>query len=240
MFKKRISLRINNRKVMYGLLAFVLVGITTMTIAYATLSTTLRITGSAEFEDASWSLTLEEFDEVLWDTEGASSVSGNVVTYGSGKLITKPTISGTTLSGYKISLKNPGDAVYADYKLTNTGDIPAILDSVTWNNPTITSSTNSQEDIQLIYTYFNPSPYMYELFYEDGEVVNATYISSVGYVICPGAVVEVGIAGSFSWEAPRAPYSKMTISDIDISFNFVAADQNLCDGSTYVGEPDEG
>ena len=46
--------------------------------------------------------------------------------------------------------------------------------------------------------------------------------------------------GYFSSEAPRAPYSKMTISGIDISFNFVATDQNLCDGSTYVGEPDEG
>ena len=235
MFRKRKSVRLNNRKVMYSLLAFVLIGITTMTIAYATLSTTLRITGSAEFEDASWSLTLEEFDEVLWDTTGASSVSGNVVTYGGGKLITKPTISGTTLSGYKISLKSPGDAVYVDYKLTNTGDIPAILDSVTWKDPIITSSTNSQEDILLIDTYFYPWPYMYELFYEDGEIVDEVEIYEDGYVICPGAVVEVGIEGSFSWEAPRAPYSKITISNMDISFNFTAADQNLCDGSNYVG-----
>ena len=128
--------------------------------------------------------------------------------------------------------------VFVDYKFTNTGDIPARLDSVTWKDPVVTSSTNSQEDIQLIYDYFNGWPYLYEIFYEDGEIVGAEPIE--GYVICPGAIIEVGIEGSFSWEAPRAPYSKMTISNMDISFNFVAADQNLCDGSIYVGDTAEG
>ena len=66
MFKiKRIEKRVNTRKLMYSMLAFVLVGITTMTIAYATLSTTLKITGSAEFQDASWNLLLEELNEIL-------------------------------------------------------------------------------------------------------------------------------------------------------------------------------
>ena len=57
--KKRIDRTIKSKKNLYYSLFFVLVGITTMTIAYATLSATLKITGSAEFEDASWEFILE-------------------------------------------------------------------------------------------------------------------------------------------------------------------------------------
>ena len=85
MFKRK-SIRINNKKLMYSMFAFVLIGIITMTIAYATLSTTLRIAGSAEFEDASWSFILEEFEiPDYWEIPDEFK-DGNVVSYGSASL----------------------------------------------------------------------------------------------------------------------------------------------------------
>ena len=87
MFKKiRFNKKIKSRKVLYSALVFVLIAITIMTIAYATLSTTLKITGSAEFEDASWSLILEEYE--VPDSWGIPDEykDGNLAFQGSAKL----------------------------------------------------------------------------------------------------------------------------------------------------------
>ena len=58
-------------------------------------------------------------------------------------------------------------------------------------------------------------------------------------IICPGATIGLEILTGYP-QAPRVPYEAMTISNLSVDFNFVAADQNLCDGSTYVGESVEG
>ena len=238
MFKNiRIDRRVNSRKIMYSALAFTLIGITTMTIAYATLSTTLKITGSAEFQDASWNLVLEEFTDYPWDTTGASKVDGNLVVFGSGKLLQKPTIQGTTIGNYKVSIAKAGDGVFLEYKLTNMGDIPARLDSVTWSDPVVTSSTNDQDDIQLIYNYFEPFPEIRGLIKEDG-VVTSSYPVGEDSILCPGAVFEILISNYYDHDAPRVPYSKVEISNLSVDFNFVAADQNLCDGDTPLNDPD--
>lgn len=80
MLKKRASLRISNRKLMYSMLAFVLVGITTMTIAYATLSTTLKITGSAEFQEASWDFVVSKLIiPDAWEVPEELLVAENVI-----------------------------------------------------------------------------------------------------------------------------------------------------------------
>ena len=237
--KKRKNFRITNKKIMLSLLVFVLVGISVMTIAYATLSTTLKISGSAEFEDANWNLVLEEYNDLPFDEEIINGkIDGNLVTIGNGKLIQEPTIIGTSINDYKVSIGKIGDGVYLEYLLKNEGDVPALLESVTWTEPVVSSSTDDQSDIELVEEYFDPYPYIYSTTIEDGYYYPNGYAWE-GAILCPGAVFDVQIHNYFSSQAPRVPYSKITVSGLSVNFNFVATDQNLCNGSTPVTPDDE-
>ena len=53
-----------SKKVRTCMLAFVLISIATLTIAYAALSTTLKISGTAEFQEVSWGFKVEEQTDV--------------------------------------------------------------------------------------------------------------------------------------------------------------------------------
>ena len=227
MFKKRKSIRINNRKLMYSMLIFVLIGIATMTIAYATLSTTLRITGSAEFEDASWSFVLEELPVLdSWEVP-RENYSGNVITYGKAKLVNKPTILGTSINNYKMSFSQIGDNMYLEYVLKNTGEVPAIIEDIIYSDTRITAE--NQDEIDLIYDNFNYYVWFYPLYEEDGELVDGEYFSDPSqFILCPGEMVGVEIYAGYDWEAPRVPYGGATISNMNVDFVLGATDQNLC------------
>ena len=233
MFKKRKSIRINNKKLMYSMLIFVLIGIATMTIAYATLSTTLKITGSAEFEDASWGLLVEEnYDTSYyeWEDDGFS-LDGNIAYWGNVDVLKKPTISGTTLSDLRISIKGINSGADVLYKITNVGEVPAMFDSIVWSTPRYTSSTNDQNDIDLVQENLYYDYGMWEIFEVDGEWSDGVKLTE-GDILCPGAMASLELYVGFY--GPRIPYYQMTVSNISANINFVAADQNLCNGDTPV------
>lgn len=232
--KKRINLRINNRKFVIILLVFILFCIIFMTLVYAVLSTSLKITGSAKFQDASWEVKLEEITDTSyydWESDGYF-VQDNIVYYGSPKILKMPTIEGTTINDYKVSFSKADDSIGLLYKLTNIGDIPARFESITYGKPIISSVSNNTEEIELVEEFFKYSYDMYELYYEDDEWSSGTIINE-GDILCPGAMFSLELYNSFN-DAPRIPYSKTSISNLSATINFVAADQNLCDGSTPV------
>ena len=237
--KKRKNFRITNKKIMLSLLVFVLVGISVMTIAYATLSTTLKITGSAEFEDANWNLVLEEWgypvDEGVEIPSGIN-IEGNTMLYGSAKLLKKPTLLGTSITDFKVSLGKLGDAVFQDYYLINNGDINARLESINYGDFDVISSTNNQEEIELVYDYFISDAMLWECFPDEDneEELYCPYPVSEESILCPGATFGLQVFNGYMSNAPRVPYEKITIDNLNIEFNFVAADQNLCNGSTPV------
>ena len=213
------------------MLVFVLIGIITMTIAYATLSTTLRITGSAEFEDASWSLFLEEF-EVPDYVGGPGAIKyENVVSYGSASLKKKPTLLGTSISDFQVTLSKIGDGLFQGFKLTNTGEIPARLESIVYSEPEIDS--DNEEEIELVRQYFWFFANIYSCSLENGELMCGGTPLEEDSIICPGATIGLEILTGYP-QAPRVPYEAMTISNLSVDFNFVAADQNLCNGSVPV------
>ena len=235
MFKKRASLRISNRKLMYSMLAFVLVGITTMTIAYATLSTTLKITGSAEFQEASWGFVVTELSiPDWWEVPSELLTEDNVISYGDAKFIKTPTISGTTISNLDVSLKNIGEGLDVFFQITNTGEIPARIDSIIPSEWTVTSPSNNQEDIELIYENLVFQGGLFEMYYEDGVYVDDGTQISLDDILCPGATFGIGVSIGYKDTAPRVPYSAIKVSNLSVDINFVAVDQNLCDGDTPV------
>ena len=84
MFKRaKMKRSIMSRKLMYSALAFVLISITTMTLAYAALSTTLNITGTAEFKDASFGISVVETASP--PPAPGYIIEGNTVIFGSAK-----------------------------------------------------------------------------------------------------------------------------------------------------------
>ena len=234
MFNKRKSIRISNKKLMYSMLAFVLIGIATMTIAYATLSTTLKITGSAEFEDASWEFELRELPiPDLWEVP-VEFKQDNMLVFGDAKLLQKPTLEGTSINDFKVSVKNIGDGFIFNYVLTNTGEVPARLETFSYNDWVVDSSIGDQDEIDLVYDNFYFYPSLNEIYFENGEVVDMGYFFGMEDILCPGASVLVEVFTGYYDEAPRVPYNAVTISDLGIDFNFVATDQNLCNGDTPV------
>lgn len=232
--KLRFDRTVRSRKVMYSSLAFVLIAITTITLAYATLSTTLSITGTAEFQETGWSLLVEE-TAVPDGGPSDAIIDGTVATIGDGKILTKPTISGTSILNFKVQLTKPGDQTWMFYKITNTGDIPAVLDAASWTDPTFTSSTNNSNDINLIANNYMNVAYLQGHISIDGETNG--YNFEEGDVLCPGASIELHVLNGFNQDAESVPSSSVNISNISIDFNFIATDKKYCNGSTPAETP---
>lgn len=224
--KKRINLRLSNKKTMYSMLAFVLIGITMLTVAYATLSTTLKISGSAEFEDASWGLVLAELPVPDIMTIEDEYKEGNLVFNGDAKLLKKPTLSGTSLTDFNVSIKNIGDELTQYYIITNTGDVPALLESIDlyeWS-----AESGNLDESTLVDENFIFEAVLTDITLEDGDVVSIGNSMGEEDILCPGASFMVEVYTAYSSDAPRVPYDEVTISDLEVDFNFVATDQNLC------------
>lgn len=230
MFRRfRFDRKLKSRKVLRFTLVFVFIAISAMTVAYATLSSTLTISGSAEFKDASWDIEVEEVSIPTDEVPPGITVDGNTVLHGSAKLLSKPVLSGTSITNFNIEIGALGDQAMMYYTVTNNGEIPAMLDSVIWNEPTIYSESNNQDDIELVMENFGYTATMLYC----GEETSCRPID-VEDIICPGTTVQLFVALDFDSDAPRVPYNKLVLSDFGMDLKLVAVDQNLCDGSTPV------
>lgn len=118
------------RKKLTCTLIVVAILIAIMSIAYASLSTTLTITGNAEVQASTWDIYF---------------MDGQITTTGSAKY-TEPVIDGTRLRDYTVSLKKPGDSVTFIYHIYNNGDYSAQIDAILNSTPICTSSTGNEED----------------------------------------------------------------------------------------------
>ena len=124
----------NYRKKLTCTLIVVAILITTMSIAYAALSATLTITGSAEVQASTWDVYFQK--QKITKTGSAE--------------YTEPVIDGTALRDYTVSLKKPGDSVKFIYSIFNNGDYSAQIDAILNTTPVCTSSTGNETDAKAI------------------------------------------------------------------------------------------
>lgn len=105
------------------LLAVLIVGLVSMTVAYAALSTTLTISSSAKVSPSTWSIKIDNWtqDTTVTNLNGGTSEA----------TVTAPTITDETISGLVVTFKKPGDVARFTFDLVNDGGIDAKLDSVT-------------------------------------------------------------------------------------------------------------
>lgn len=216
-----------SKKTMQCALVFLIISLITMSLAYAALSTTLTIRGTTRFDDVTWNITITELTEKTdWNYTG--NIDGNVYYKGDAKVIKKPTINGTNITDYKVSLVKPGDEIYLLYKITNNGNVPAILEDIYWGDPIFSSDTNNEQDITLLKKKFDWDYDLYRITkngdiweYDDRDFGS-------GSILCPGETLELDVYNSFSSTATSVSSSNITISNVDASFYFVAMEDDVC------------
>ena len=120
---KKINLQklLKDRKTLYLVLTIMIVSVFTLSIAYASLSTILEISGNAQISSAEWDIHLDN----VRVKDG--SVSANT-----------PQISGTSTLSFDVDLNMPGDFYEFTVDVVNLGNIDAEIDSVV-KTPELTS-----------------------------------------------------------------------------------------------------
>lgn len=125
------------------LLIVLIVGLVSMTIAYAALSTTLRIGSSAKIASSEWDIHFENLNLV-------TNASGNT-----GTVITPAQIQPNTtkISGLVVDLKKPGDSVSYTFDIVNDGDINAKLGSLVLATPNCGSNQSACSKLEYYVRY---------------------------------------------------------------------------------------
>lgn len=103
-------LRQESKKFLMIVLGILLISVFGLSIAYAILNVTLNISGSAKVTSADWDISIDNV---------------SIVTDGSAEVLTPPTIDGTEISDFSVSLTKPGDAVFITFYVTNNGSVDA-------------------------------------------------------------------------------------------------------------------
>lgn len=132
--------------------------ITSLSIAYATISATLTITNSLTVKATNWDIHFENLQQ--------EEITGS----NDAKILTPATIQEDTtqISGLQVELKKPGDYVSYTFDIKNAGEIDALLTSLNIGTPVCTPNHIVCNDIE------------YTLKYADGSNIEATDALNAG------------------------------------------------------------
>ena len=146
------------------LLAVLIVGLVSMTVAYAALSQTLNINGSAQVAGASnWNIHFAELSSGAITKSGYADVNQNATLVVSGTQVTTP----------QVTLKAPGDKVVFKFNVINEGTIDGRLTS--FNNIQIGNLTSDSNDDTSTFLASLKDDINVTLAYTDGAITaNAT------------------------------------------------------------------
>ena len=145
-----------------------LIAVVGLTVGYAAYSSTLNINGTANVDPASW--------KVNFGYKTGDSLTGT--TTGHATETTAPTLADTTISGFDVTLKAPGDSVTYNFLIKNSGTLNAKLASFTMGTLTCApnaSGSISQEDATNLCGELK-----YTLTYADGSTITTGTTLDVG------------------------------------------------------------
>lgn len=210
-----------DRKRLFMILSIIVLGVFTLSVVYAALSTTLNVTGTAEVQSASWGVKVEAMDVEEYFGAGISEAEhykDNFVWSGSADIVDFGKIEGTTISNISVTVTTPGDFVAGLYKVTNTGTIPMVLDSYELFDIVISSNSNNQSDVE--WGYSNVISVV--------EVVSTEEEAlEIGDVICPGEMFYIALEIRID-DVDTIPSDSLNISSWGSDVVFVQGNDNLC------------
>ena len=174
-----------------------------LSVAYAAISASLKISGTADISASSWDVHFVKNEEVTIPKGKAVCDIGNV-----------EKLSITDLSAV---LKVPGDSCIYTVPVENTGSLPASLTKVINSDLELSfkgSGDNKEEDENLLKQYVK-----YEVNYGGTEINDSTDFSSI-YTLEQNEKETVTLRISFSIDAPDIPKEAVEITDLGTEFVF--------------------
>ena len=108
------------------LLVVLVIGVISMTVAFAALSTNLRINGTANVAATRWNIHFDNWTMAKPNINVAGVT--NTATQTQAATLT-PTTNTTLISGLVVNLAQPGDTMSYTFNIVNDGTIDAVLDS---------------------------------------------------------------------------------------------------------------
>lgn len=131
------------------------VAIAGLTIGYAAYTETLKIDGTGNVDPSSWSIYFKS------DSEFKGVTTGNAV------INTEATLESTTISGFDVTLKAPGDSVSYNFDVKNAGNLSAKLRTYSPGTLTCTPALGSTVSVENANKLCNEL--RYTLTYSDGS-----------------------------------------------------------------------
>ena len=104
-----------NRKIKILSLVALIVAVLGLGVAFAALSSQLTINGSAKAQAGSWNIHFVKTLDMPTQTTGDAS-------------FTEPTLSDTSILGFKATVTKPGDSVTYYFDIVNSGTVDALVD----------------------------------------------------------------------------------------------------------------
>lgn len=194
------------RKIKVLSLVALIVAVLGLTVAFAALSQTLTINGTASVDAANWDVRFESLDGTYNVSPTLSRTPGSTeVLYAENLEISE---DGSTANVVGVLLGRPGDYATYDFKISNKGTIDAKISNIEENTPVFGNSVEGEElkdmvisgtpdprDVELFNKYF-----IFKLTYTDtGKEV------SLDDVIRAGEEKNVTLTIGIDIEAPKAP-----------------------------------
>ena len=135
-----------------------IVAVLGLTVAFAAMSTTLTINGTAEVNTASWDIHFENLSSAVTTGDATETTAPTIQTGADSKPNTK-------IGDFKIQLTKPGDSVTYTFDVVNDGTIDAKLGTLTMGTPQCTSNAEPtvENDATIVCDGLT-----YELTYTDG------------------------------------------------------------------------
>lgn len=104
-----------NRKIKILSLVALIVAVLGLGVAFAALSSQLTINGSAKAQAGSWNIHFAKTLDMPTQTTGDAS-------------FTEPTLSDTSILGFKANVTKPGDSVTYYFDIVNSGTVDALVE----------------------------------------------------------------------------------------------------------------
>lgn len=190
------------RKIKILSLVALIVAVLGLTVAFAALSQTLTINGTASVDSATWDIHFENL------STGKTSGDASVVT----EPIIKDSADGkksTVIGDYNVVLTKPGDGIAYTFDVTNVGTIDASLAILTKSlKPVCTSNSNVDADAKIVC---------------DGLTYTLTY-TDTGTAVSQGDNLDKGMTKNLTlkldYNSNELPSDDVTISGLGITLNY--------------------
>ena len=188
------------------LIMVLVIGLVSMTVAYAALTQVLNVNAGAKVinKSASWNVHFENLS--------AETLNG-YATIPDGKGLV---LSGTTtLQGLEVNLKAPGDYVEYTFDVKNDGTINAKISQVVLPNVAAATYTGDAGDVTIVKPNIE-----YSLKYSDGTAIAANDTLNAG------AKATLKLHVGYSSSATDLPSADVRVSALDAHIDYVQAPKN--------------